>query len=145
MTTGYDGLRQTRSTIIVTPLVDVLLVLLIIFIMVTPILAKAIDSSIPREATQPLPEEYAERQLVLYVCADGRLLLNREELQASTLPQRLREIFAQRGGEALLFLDADEETGYGTVVEIMDLCRDGGAQTIGVVPDSIGSPIKAGF
>ena len=138
METGFDGLGQSRSTINVTPLVDVLLVLLIIFIMVTPILTKAIQSDIPQKTDQPFPTEYAERQLVLHVRADGRLLLNREGVELDSLSHRLREIFALRGGQRVIFLDADRASDYGMVVKVMDLCRDGGAETIGVIPDSIG-------
>ena len=139
MAMGLGGLGQNQSNINVTPLIDVLLVLLIIFMMVTPILTKALQSDIPQKVDQPVPAEYTEKQLVVRLTADGRLLLNREEVGLSSLPSRLREIFAQRGGKNVIFLDADNRVLYGTVVEVMDLCRDGGVETIGVVPDSIGA------
>jgi biopolymer transport protein ExbD len=138
MAMGLTGLGRSQSSINVTPLIDVLLVLLIIFMMVAPILTKAMWSDIPRKANQSLPAEYAEKQLVLRVCADGRLLLNREELDSPGLPGRLREVFARRSGRRVIFLDADQDVLYGTVIAVMDLCRDAGAQTIGVIPDSIG-------
>lgn len=137
MAMGLGGLSQNQSSINVTPLIDVLLVLLIIFMMVTPILTKAMRSDIPQKVDQPLPAEYTEKQLVVRVAADGRLFINREEVGLTTLPDRLREIFAKRGGKRVIFLDADNRVFYGTVIEVMDLCRDGGAETIGVVPDSI--------
>jgi biopolymer transport protein ExbD len=140
MVTGPGGLGQSRSSINVTPLVDVLLVLLIIFIMVTPILTKAMQSEIPQKVDEPLPPEYADRQLVVHVGTDGRLQLNREEVERGSLPSRLHEVFAQRGGARVVFLDAESEVAYGTVIEVLDLCRDGGAETIGVVPDSIARP-----
>ncbi len=142
MALGLSGLGRSQSKINVTPLIDVLLVLLIIFMMVAPIMTKALQADIPRKVDQPLPAEYAERQLVLHVCDDGRVLLNREELDAGGLPGRLRTIFAQRGGRGepkVVFLDADPTVPYGAVVAVMDLCRDGGAETIGVIPDSIGA------
>jgi len=136
---GGGGLNQSQSSINVTPLIDVLLVLLIIFMVVTPILTKAMESDIPQKVDQPLPAEYTEKQLVVRVTADGRVMLNREEIGLTNLPSRLRDIFAQRGGKRVIFLDADNSVFYGTVVEVMDLCRDGGVETIGVVPDSIGT------
>ena len=139
MAIGLGGLGQNQSSINMTPLIDVLLVLLIIFMMVTPILTKALQSDIPQKVDQPLPAEYTEKQLVVRVAADGRLLLNREEVGLSSLPGRLREIFALRGGKKVIFLDADNGVRYGTVVEVMDLCRDAGVETIGMVPDSIGA------
>ncbi len=137
MAMGTGGLSQNQSSINVTPLIDVLLVLLIIFMMVTPILTKAVQSDIPQKVDRPIPAEYTEKQLVVRVTTDGRIMLNREEVTMSRLPDRLREVFAQRGGKKLLFLDADNGVRYGTVIEVMDLCRDGGADNIGVIPDSI--------
>ena len=139
MAMGSGGLSQNQSSINVTPLIDVLLVLLIIFMVVTPILTKAMQSDIPQKVDQPLPAEYTEKQLVVHLTADGRVMLNREEVTMMTLASRLREIFAQRGGKKLIFLDADNGVLYGSVMEAMDLCREGGVETIGVVPDSIGA------
>ena len=137
MATSLGGLRRTQASINVTPLIDVLLVLLIIFMVVTPILTKALDSDIPQKVDQPIPEEYSEKQLVVHIDPAGGVLLNREPVGMTSLAARLREIFTQRGGKKVVFLDADNSVLYGTVVQVMDLCRDGGAETIGVVPDSI--------
>jgi biopolymer transport protein TolR len=138
MMNGENGLAQMRSRINVTPLVDVLLVLLIIFIMVTPILTKAMQSDIPRKADQPLPADYVTRQLVIHVRADGCVRLNHEELETGHLTHRLRTLFQQRGGRRVVFLDADEDAAYETIIRVMDSCRDAGAETIGVIPDSPG-------
>jgi biopolymer transport protein TolR len=135
---GMGGLNQSQSSINVTPLIDVLLVLLIIFMMVTPIMTKALQSDIPLKVDPSLPAEYTGKQLVVRVAADGRLMLNRDEVSLSGLPGRLREIFAQRGGKREVFIDAENSVRYGTVIEVMDLCRDGGVEAIGVVPDSVG-------
>ena len=137
MAMGSNGLDRPQSSINVTPLVDVLLVLLIIFMVVTPILAKALQSQIPQAADRPIPEEYSKRQLVVRVAADGSLRLNTEAVTLATLSERLREAFATRGGDRAVFLDADDKVPYGSVVQIMDLCRGAGANTIGVLPDSI--------
>ena len=132
-----SGLGQSQSSINVTPLIDVLLVLLIIFMVVTPILTKALQSDIPEKLDQPIPQEYSQTQLVVRVGADGGISLNREQLTLMSFPERLREVFAQRGGRKVIFLDADDDALYGTVVQVMDLARSSGAETIGVVPDSI--------
>ena len=135
ITTG--GLSETKSDINVTPLIDVLLVLLIIFMIVTPVLSKAMDSEIPQKSDQPIPEQYSAQQLVVSITADGRYMLNREELTLSYLPTRLRDVFEQRGGKKVLFLNADDSVPYGQVVQVMDLCRTAGAETIAVVSESI--------
>jgi len=142
MAMGLTGLGRSQSNINVTPLIDVLLVLLIIFMMVAPILTRALRADIPRKVDQPLPAEYAERQIVLHVVDDGRVLLNREEVDPGSLPDRLRAVFAQRSGPRVIFLDADQDVLYGNVVAVMDLCRDGGAEAIGVIPDSIGAGLQ---
>jgi biopolymer transport protein TolR len=134
---GRGGLNQSQSSINMTPLIDVLLVLLIIFMLVTPILTKALPSDIPQKVDKPLPAEYTEKQIVVRVTADGRVMVNREEVALTELSERLRDIFAQRGGRKLIFMDADNSVRYGTVVQVMDLCRAAGIEDIGVVPDSV--------
>ncbi len=144
MAMGPGRLGQSQSTINVTPLIDVLLVLLVIFIMVTPVLTKVLQSEIPQRIDQPLPAEYTGQQLVLHVSSEGRLLLNRQGIEMRDLPHSLRGIFAKRTGRRIVFLDADGDVAYGTVVQVMDLCRDGGAEIIGVVPDSVGLASRGG-
>jgi biopolymer transport protein TolR len=137
MAVGTGGLHRTNASINVTPLIDVLLVLLIIFMLVAPVLTKALRSEIPRKADSPLPEEYAERQLVLNVAADGTLALNREPTTLENLPGRLRDVFASRGGKRVLFVDADDALPYASVVQVLDLCRSGGAESIGLVTEPL--------
>ncbi|MBM3319039.1 MAG: biopolymer transporter ExbD [Candidatus Eisenbacteria bacterium] len=135
MLTGPAGLGGSRATIDVTPLIDVLLVLLVIFIMVAPMLTKALQVEVPGRAPQGLPEGAASPDVV-EILADGRLLWNRQAIDRSALPERLRESFAQREGERVVFLDAQAAVPYGAVIEVMDLCRRGGAAIIGAIPDS---------
>ncbi len=134
---GSSGLDRSQASINVTPLIDVLLVLLIIFMVITPILTKALQTDIPQKVDQPIPEEYSEKQLIVHVHADGTVLLNRENVGMTGLSGRLSDVFAQRGGRKVLFVDAEDAVPYGTVVQVMDLCRGAGAETVGVVPDSI--------
>src|SRR5262245_44638214 len=119
MAFGTGGLGRSQSSINVTPLIDVLLVLLIIFMVVTPILTKGLDSSIPQKVDQPLPQEYTEKQLVVRVDRDGRVFVNRDEVGMLELPGKLHDLFAERGGKKTLFIDATDDTRYGAVVEVM--------------------------
>lgn len=140
MPMGVGGLDEHKSDINVTPLVDVLLVLLVIFMMISPLLTKALDSDIPKKADQALPPEYTEKQLVLSITADGRWLLNREELSLSRCSARLRELFTQRGGDRVIFVNADDSVLYGTVVLAMDLCRTAGAEHVGIITEALETP-----
>jgi len=137
MPIGLGGLNQQKSDINVTPLIDVLLVLLVIFMMITPLLTKAMDADIPKKADQPLPQSYSEKQLVLSITADGRYFLNREELSLAHLGSRLREVLTQRGGGRVVFVNAEEAVPYGLVVQAMDLCRSAGAENLGLVTESL--------
>ena len=143
MPIGLGGLDQQKSDINVTPLIDVLLVLLVIFMMITPLLTKAMDSSIPKKTDQPLPQEFVDKQLVLSVTADARYFLNREELSFLNLGTRVREVFAQRGGGRIVFVNADDGVPYGLVAQAMDVCYGAGAETVGIVMESLEAPSSA--
>lgn len=140
MPLGLGGLDEQKSEINVTPLIDVLLVLLVIFMMISPLLTKGMDASIPKKADEPLPQEYTEKQLVLSLTVDGRYYLNREESSLIHLAGRLREVFLQRGGGRVIFVNADEGVPYGQVIQAMDVCRSAGAENIGIVTDSLFVP-----
>ena len=137
MSQEFDSLRQARATINVTPLIDVLLVLLIIFMIVTPMLTQAMDTDIPQSAEQTVLESYSQNQLVLTLTADGRTMLNQESLTIGQLPLRLRELLSARGGRKLVFVNADDGLPYGQVVQMMDLCRSAGAEHVGLVLESL--------
>jgi biopolymer transport protein ExbD/biopolymer transport protein TolR len=135
MAIGMGGLDQTKSDINVTPLVDVMLVLLIIFMVITPILTKGLEGDIPKTSDQPLPQEFAEKQLVLSITAEGRYHLNRDEIGLSQLGGRLRQLFAQRGGGRIVFVNAGDTVPYGLVVQAMDICRGAGAEDVAIVTE----------
>lgn len=137
MAVGLGGLDQAKAEINMTPLIDVLLVLLVIFMIITPILTKALDSDIPKTSEQALPQEFAEKQLVLSISADGRYLLNKEEVGLSGLGGRLQQVFAQRGGGRVIFVNAEDNVPYGVVVQAMDICRGAGAEDVAIVTEPI--------
>ena len=143
MPVGLGGLDQQKADINVTPLIDVLLVLLVIFMMITPMLTKAMSSSIPKKTDQPLPQEFVDKQLVLSVTSDARYFLNREELSFINLGARLHEVFVQRGGGPVIFVNADDGVPYGLVAQAMDICYGAGFETVGIVMESLEAPSSA--
>ncbi len=134
-----ESLHQMRATINVTPLIDVLLVLLVIFMMVTPLLTKAMSSDLPQRV-ESTPSRSGHDQLVLSMTADGSYLLNQERLTLGQLSSRLREVLSARGGRRLVFVNAADSLPYGSVVQLMDLCRSAGAGHVGLVLEPLRPP-----
>jgi biopolymer transport protein ExbD len=122
--------EEFRSEINVTPLVDVVLVLLIIFMVVTPLLKQEVPIELPLADNSRGVTDTS--QLTLTIAADGLLLLNGENLLAETLVTQLQAIYTNRADKTI-FLEADRSLPYGRVVDVMDDCRAAGVVTIGVI------------
>jgi biopolymer transport protein TolR len=121
----------------VTPLVDVVLVLLIIFMVVTPLLTKKFWLHVPKKEEQvetPPPNE--QKPLVLRYGKDGRIMLNASVISNADLPERLRRALAARQ-DGVLFFDADSDADYGEAVHVMDTARGAGAVSIAVLTESL--------
>ena len=126
------GAGQPLSEINVTPFVDVMLVLLVIFMVTAPLMQHGIDVDLPETTTQPL--RLAEEPLVLSVRKDGTTFLGRSEVPLPELEAKLRVIFEARGDESL-FLRADREAPYGRVAQAMGAARRAGAKKLGIVTE----------
>ena len=120
-----------RSEINVTPFVDVVLVLLIIFMVLTPLLLREIGVNIPRKADEEVTADIAAQQVVLHLKQGERIELNGEPVPLDRLAERVRGIFAPRR-EKLLFVRVDDEVNYGLAVRAMDLCRGAGVTRLGM-------------
>lgn len=121
-----------RAEINVTPLVDVVLVLLVIFMVVTPLLKQEQPVELPiTKASRPADDT---RQLTLTIAADGSLTLDGAAIARDRLGERLDAIFAGRD-DRTVFLAADRSLGYATVVEVIDACRAAGVTAIGLVTE----------
>jgi biopolymer transport protein TolR len=121
---------ELESDINVTPLVDVVLVLLVIFMVVTPLIKQEVPIELPLAENSRQTQDLS--QLILSVLADGSLLLNRETVPREELNARLTAIYATRGDKTI-FLEADRSLVYDRVVQVMDECRAAGVTTIGVL------------
>jgi len=126
----------------VTPLVDVVLVLLIIFMIITPLLAKTFWIHTPVQQKEEVERDASDQPippLVLHIAGDGTLQINASPISSDELPERLRRMFAARP-DHVLFLDADDGAKYGFVVDVLDRAREGGAVTIGVLTTPLEPP-----
>jgi biopolymer transport protein ExbD len=128
---GVGGKGAVRAEINITPLVDVVLVLLIIFMVMTPILLKELGVQVP-EKVDVRAEVPPGEQVVLGVAADGALTLDRAPLPRDQLAPRIRALMSARR-EKVVFFDVAEAANYGEVVGVMDECRGAGAEVLGIV------------
>jgi biopolymer transport protein TolR len=127
------GNRQgRRSEINVTPLIDVVLVLLIIFMVLTPSLLKNLPTTVPRKADDATPSPPGETSILIEYTAKRDLTLNGEPVRPEALGAKLAErLSADR--QKVVFFKADDESPYGEVVRLMDIARGAGAKTLAVV------------
>jgi len=125
---------RAQPTMNVTPLVDVVLVLLIIFMVVTPLLAKQFWIHLPNKVEKEEPQDKPDDDtaVVVSVTKEGDILINREKVSDAEFGARLHRVLAAKR-QRTVFFDADEEAEFGKAVKAMDLARGGGADTIAVV------------
>ncbi|HYO14349.1 MAG TPA: protein TolR [Thermoanaerobaculia bacterium] len=117
----------------VTPLVDVMLVLLIIFMITAPMLHQGIEVALPRAEAQNLPLR-TEDPLVLSIDREGNVYLRENAVEVSELVDRVKAAMAS-GGDDAVFLKGDRDVPYGKVIEILDLLHQGGIVHVGMVTD----------
>jgi len=126
------GQGRPLSEINVTPFVDVMLVLLIIFMVAAPMMQQGIDVDLPETTTQPL--RVKDEPLILTVKKDGKLFLGRQEIPQAELQAKLAAIFEGKDSKEI-YLRADKEAPYGIVAKAMGAVRNAGATKMGMVTE----------
>ena len=123
-----------HSIINVTPLIDILLVLMMIMMVITPITSRGLPAAVPETAkNQPL--QPTEPPLVLRIDRDSNLWLNREPVPESDFDSRLTHLLARRS-DAVLFIDGDPELAFASVAELIDRVRGLGFSQAALMPRS---------
>ncbi|WP_439119393.1 protein TolR [Marivita sp.] len=135
------GRAMPMSEINVTPFVDVMMVLLIIFMVAAPLLTVGVPVELPKTAASALPSE-TEEPLTVTISADGIVSIQNTEVPREDLVPRLRAIAAERADDRV-FLRADGTVTYEVVAQIMGALNAGGFSSIGLVTD-IGGPALDG-
>ena len=125
--------KGLENDINVTPMIDVLLVLLIIFMAALPSMRKAIDLQLPDPTPSVAPANTQSNQIVLEVFPGGQYSINTEKVDKAHLGSRLKEIYDPRP-EKIIFVKGDPKVKYGDVIDAMDIARGSGVKVIGVPP-----------
>ena len=135
MAMNMGGGGGYRSDINITPLVDVVLVLLIIFMVVTPLTQVGHETRLPPklETITVMPNQ---DQIIVRMDREGRYYINKELVTAAEFPAKLQTVMTGRGSK-IAFLAADGELEYGKVADFLDLVQKNGAENIGIVFDDI--------
>jgi biopolymer transport protein ExbD len=123
--------KPAQSDINVTPLIDVVLVLLIIFMVLTPILIEEMAVHLPDKTETVEEEDMPEQQLVAATCADGTYALNREVMDLPKLQSELVRHLRSKSSR-VVFVDAHPDVDYARVVDMIDAVRAAGADTVGM-------------
>jgi biopolymer transport protein TolR len=133
MSFRLDDETHALSDINVTPLVDVMLVLLVIFMVTAPLLQQGIDVQLPKAVAQNLPQQ-PEDPLILSITKGQVYYLNETPVPRQQLSERLKIILRNRRSKAI-YLKADRNLPYGTVVETMDILNRLGVESLGMITE----------
>jgi len=137
MAMAAGGTSDYKSDINITPLVDVVLVLLIIFMVITPLLQMGYDVKVPPKATVDQPQSTMD-QLIISLTSQNRIFFNKTEVTPAQLTQQLGDVLKNRASNnRTVFFSAEDGTIYGECIRVMDLVRSAGATNVGIVLETV--------
>ncbi len=131
---GNGGDRRMMADINVTPLVDVMLVLLIIFMVTAPMLTQGVDVNLPQANAKSMRAD--EERLVITVDANSRIFIGRQPVEFNMMARRLKAVVAQRT-DRQVFFRADRAVPYGFVVKVIAEARNAGIEKLGMVTEPL--------
>jgi biopolymer transport protein TolR len=140
---GGAGQTSVKSEPNVVPMIDIMLVLLIIFMIVTPLIAAGFKATLPKgKNLDPRPE--GENEVILGIDEAGRYFLNQRPIEGRLLEDQLRGIFAARTEDKILYFKADNKLKYGQVQEAVETARRAGVRVMAAITEPTTSGLFAG-
>ncbi|MEJ2729980.1 MAG: protein TolR [Deltaproteobacteria bacterium] len=130
--TGGGNNGHLMSDINVTPLVDVMLVLLIIFMVTAPMMMQGVDVSLPEATAEPLESE--KEHLIITIDNENKVFINDFQVSVDGLGEKLKKILEGRSDREV-YLKADKDISYGTVVQVMAEVKGAGVEKLGMVTE----------
>jgi len=137
--TKRDRIGTSLSEINVTPFIDVMLVLLVIFMVTAPLMQSGIGVNLPQAETESAP---AEEGLTITITKDRFIHLENSVININLLEKRLREYFAGKN-KKIVFIAGDEGITYGFFVDVVDTIRKAGVEKIGLLTEQVEPPARA--
>ena len=133
-TGNTGGTTSVKSDINVTPMIDVMLVLLIIFMIVTPLIAAGFKATLPKgKNLDPRPE--GDNEIVLGIDQAGRYFLNGRPIPGGSLEDQLRSTYAARTEDKILYFKADNQLKYGKIQEAVETARRAGVRVMAAITE----------
>lgn len=138
MAMGSGGTTKYNSEINVTPMVDIMLVLLIIFMVVTPLLQSGVSVALPKDMNNPEVDKaiIKESSVVISITADNMYYLGKDKVETIDLQSKItKSMENKKPEERIVYIKSDVSANYGSVVEVINTVRQAGIDQIGLVAD----------
>ena len=134
ISTGEAGTSAVKADINVTPMIDIMLVLLIIFMIVTPLIAAGFKATLPKGANLDARPE-GDNEVMLGIDAGGNYFLNGRPIPQASVEDQLRSLFASRTEDKILYFKADNKLKYSKIQEAVEMARQSGARVLSAITE----------